>query len=100
MTKNTVTAKQISDMISDSEVHVSTIFDKVTVVSVKLPNGFVIVESSACVDPANYSEEMGREICMKRIANKLWELEGYLLADKIGKGEENETVYRQRNRRS
>ena len=89
MSKNIVTAKHISDMISDSEVHVSTIFDKVTVVSVKLPNGFVITESSGCVDPANYSEEMGREICMERITNKLWELEGYLLADKLAKEKDN-----------
>lgn len=83
MKKNTVTSKQISELIDRSEVTVSTVHDKVTIVSLKLPNGFVITESSACVDPANYDEKVGRDICMERITNKLWELEGYLLANRI-----------------
>ena len=52
-------------------------FDKCTLVCVKLENGFVLTESSACVDPANYNEEIGKEICFERIKNKIWELEGY-----------------------
>ena len=83
MKKNTVTSKQISELIDRSEVTVSTVHDKVTIVSLKLPNGFVITESSACVDPANYDEKVGRDICMERITNKLWEFEGYLLANRI-----------------
>ena len=73
MKKNTVTSKQISELIDRSEVSVSTVHDKVTIVCLKLPNGFVITESSACVDPANYDEKVGRDICMERITNKLWE---------------------------
>ena len=52
-------------------------------VSVKLKNGFIITESSACVDVKNYSVETGFDICMERIANKLWELEGYALQKKL-----------------
>lgn len=80
---NTVTEQQIKDLISNSEVEVKTVFDKVTVVCLRLPNGFVITEASGAVDPANYSEEIGRQICMERITNKLWELEGYVLAKKL-----------------
>ena len=87
MKKNTVTKKHIDDLISRAEVTVSTAHDKVTIVSLKLPNGFVITESSACVDPANYDEKVGRDICMERITNKLWELEGYLLANKLAGGQ-------------
>ena len=50
------------------------------IVVCKLANGFVITESSGAVDPANYSEEIGKEVCMERIINKLWELEGYKLS--------------------
>lgn len=41
-----------------------TLGDRTTVVRCVLRNGFEIVESSACVDPKNYSEELGAEICM------------------------------------
>lgn len=63
--------------IENSEINVSTMHDKCTIVTCKLPNGFVIVESSSCVDPKNYDKELGVEICMERIANKVYELEAY-----------------------
>lgn len=78
--KNTVTQEQINDILAQSEINVQTVYDKVTVVCCKLPNGFVITEASGAVDPTNYDEEIGKEICMERITNKLWELEGYVLA--------------------
>lgn len=78
--KNTVTQKQIDDILTKSEINVQTVYNKVTVVCCKLPNGFVITEASGAVDPTNYDEEVGKEICMERITNKLWELEGYVLA--------------------
>lgn len=87
MKKNTVTQEQIDKIIKLSEFDVKTIFDKVTVVTAKLPNGFTIVESSACVDPMNYDESIGKKICMKRIENTLWQLEGYLLQEKLFKNE-------------
>lgn len=83
MTKNTVTQEQITNLMDNAEFDVKTIFGKVTVVTAKFPNGFTVVESSACVDPANYSEEIGTEIVKKRIENQLWQLEGYLLQDKL-----------------
>ncbi|MCO7177023.1 Gp49 family protein [Sporolactobacillus kofuensis] len=83
MSTNIVTQEHIDDIFKHSEIKVQTVFDKTTVVSAKLPNGFVIVESTGCVDPANYSEEIGKEICIERIKNKIWELEGYLLQDKL-----------------
>ena len=78
--KNTVTQEQIKELLDKSEIVVKTVYDKVTVVSCKLPNGFVITESSGAVDKANYDENIGKEICMQRIEDKLWELEGYALA--------------------
>lgn len=80
---NTVTQEHINTLIEHSEIKVQTVFDKVTIVTCKLPNGFVITEASGAVDPANYDEEIGRKICMERIENKLWELEGYVLSTKL-----------------
>ena len=79
----TVNADYIGWIIENSEFHIDTVFDKCTVVSCRLPNGFVIVESSACVDPDNYNEDMGIEICTNKIVDKIWELEGYALQNRI-----------------
>ena len=81
-----VTLEQIDRLIQEAEVTTETRFGKVTVVCVKLVSGFVITEAAGCVDPANYSQETGFEICMERIKNKLWELEGYALQKKVADG--------------
>lgn len=81
---NTVTSQQIKDILKGSHVEVQTVLEKCTVVTCRLPNGFIIVESSACVDPVNYDETLGLNICMQRIENKVWELEGYALQKQLG----------------
>lgn len=83
MSKITVTEKQINDIMLSSNIHIQTVLNKTTIVTAELPNGFIIVESSSCVDPANYDERMGADICLARIANKVWELEGYRLQQKV-----------------
>lgn len=84
MTKqNTVTTDQIAEIIEKTQFDAQTVYGKTTIVSAKLPNGFVIVESSSCVDPQNYDEKVGIEICKHRIIDKIWELEGYRLQDSI-----------------
>lgn len=76
---NTVTKEQVQGILDNSKIEIQTVLKKCTVVAAQLPNGFIIVESSACVDPANYDEKLGVEICLERIKNKIWELEGYAL---------------------
>lgn len=78
-----VSPGRINWIMDNCEIEVSTIFGKCTVVTCKLPNGFIIVENSACVDPANYDEAIGLEICMNRIKDKVWELEGYMLQERV-----------------
>ena len=83
MAKNTVTQQQIDDIIANSTIDIQTVLGKCTIVTAQLPNGFIIVESSACVDPINYDEKLGSEICLNRIKNKVRELEGYKLQDTL-----------------
>jgi len=80
---NRISFDDVSEILNESDIEVFTAFDKCTVVACKLPNGFVIVESSACVDPANYDEEVGVSICFDKIRDKIWELEGYKLQDDL-----------------
>ncbi len=69
--------KMVEEFVAYTET--MTLGDRTTVVRCVLRNGFEIVESSACVDPKNYSEELGAEICMGKIKDKIWELLGFLL---------------------
>lgn len=82
-TAPTITQEHIDEIMNNSTFDVETMFHKCTIVACKLPNGFVIVESSACVSPENYDEKMGFDICMKKIKDKVWELEGYRLQSEI-----------------
>ena len=83
----TITEEYIAEILENSEFEVSTVFDKCTVVSCRLPNGFVITESSACVSPENYDAEYGADICFDKIASKVWELEAYRLQQFIWESE-------------
>lgn len=84
MTEVTYVPKEVIDgLITQSEITVKTFFGKTTVVAMKLPNGFVLVESSSCVDPLNYDEAIGVQICKQKLESKLWELEGYRLQERL-----------------
>lgn len=75
--KVSIGPKMVDDFIK--EIHVSTLGEKTTLVRCVLVNDFEIIESSACVDPKNYNEEMGKEICMEKIKDKIWSYLGFLL---------------------
>lgn len=74
---NTITQENVDSFIDYYDY--SKMGEKTTVVKATLINEFVIVESSSCVDAANYDDEIGRDICKERIKSKVWELLGFLL---------------------
>ena len=76
--KNTVTIEEVKANMQDVFVTTLKPFDKpVTFVEVRMLNGFTVRESATCVDPANYDEEIGKQICLKRIEDEIWMLLGY-----------------------
>ena len=78
-----VTQKEVDENMKDVLVRTVEEFGKPsTYVTVKMKNGFILRDSTTCIDPANYSEEIGKEICLKRIEDKIWFLLGYALQDK------------------
>lgn len=85
---NKVTQEHIDNIMKNSKFEViHKVFRKQCIVVALLPNGFTVVGESACVDPTNYSREIGRDIAMKRIESKIWELEGYALQNKLNEVE-------------
>ena len=53
----------------------------VTICNILLNNGFSIRGESACVNPENYNQDIGRKIAYDRAINSLWPLFGFLLAE-------------------
>lgn len=79
----TVTKEDVLANMQDVIVRTVIEFDKpCTYVTVRMKNGFTLRESTTCVDPANYNEETGKEICLRKIEDKVWFLLGYALQDK------------------
>ncbi len=69
--------KDIERAFDNAKVCIYTAFDKCTIVAVKLANGFVVTESSACVNPEDYDEKLGIELCMKKIVEHVYEMVAY-----------------------
>ena len=72
-----VTEEMVDDFIVR---HQSTRMGNHTVVLVELRNGFTLIEESACVDPANYDQELGEKYALAKAKKKVWNLLGFLLA--------------------
>lgn len=75
--KSTITQEDVNAFIRIVET--IKVGEKTTLVTVTLLNGFTLTESSSCVDPANYDHDMGKEICLNKIIDKVWFLLGFLL---------------------
>lgn len=76
---NLVTQEIVNDLILNSEIVCQTRLGKITVVTLVLPNGFTITESSASVNRENYDYQYGIKVCMKKIEDEIWKLEAYRL---------------------
>lgn len=54
-----------------------------TVCQLHMENGYVILGTAACVDPAKFNQAVGEKFAYEDAINKAWPLEGYLLAEEI-----------------
>lgn len=71
-----VTPQTLTDAIKHAEYFRS---DTLTVCVLTLWNGFKVIGESACADPANFDEQLGKEIAFEKAKNQIWALEGYRL---------------------
>ena len=83
------TAPRVTPALLDREVAAGkVVFTKIegtniTHCAIVLRNGFSVTGESACVDPANFDEQIGRDIALKNAREKLWPLLGFRLADEL-----------------
>lgn len=55
----------------------------VTVCCLTLRNGFKVIGKSAAANTANFNEEIGRKVARANAREQIWELEGYLLKERL-----------------
>ena len=79
--KRTLTPQDIDNAIAT--IQYSKLGQKTSVCLVTLKNGYEIVGVSSCVDPANYSQEIGNEYALKKAKDQIWMLEGYVLQNSL-----------------
>lgn len=78
--ENKIPNELVEGFIVEKEIKSERILGQLmTVVHAKLRNGMVLVETTSCVDEKNYSEEIGAEICLNNIKNKIWFSLGFML---------------------
>lgn len=69
--------EDVENFITD--VDVTTIGEKTTIVNAHTRSGFDTVRHSSCVDPKNYSEELGKQYAMEEVINSLRSHLGFVL---------------------
>lgn len=80
-----LTPDAIDAIIKDEDYHVFE-GSQLTVCCLTLQNGFTVTGESACASPENFNAELGQKIAKENARNKIWQLEGYLLKDRLFKG--------------
>ena len=70
MSEIRVTKERVDHLMGTAEKQAMVCYAKHMILIAKLENGFVIETSSGCVDPKNFDEEIGEEICTKKLEDK------------------------------
>ncbi|MFC2278557.1 MAG: Gp49 family protein [Cardiobacterium hominis] len=70
------TKEHLENLIADISYH-HLDGTTVTICALKMHSGFVVIGKSACLDPGEFSEVMGKKFAYDNAIEQLWELEGY-----------------------
>ena len=57
--------------------------DLLTFCVIVLKNGFTVTGENACVSPENHDPELGRKLARQKAIDKVWELMGYALKERL-----------------
>ena len=82
LTAPRITPERLEVVIKSEQFHVfpDTTF---TTCLLTLANGYTVLGESACASPENFNAELGRKIARDNARNKIWQLEGYLLKQRL-----------------
>lgn len=66
-----------------SETYTNLPDGRTVICQLTLRNGYTVDGKSACVSKENFNQEIGNNISRQNAREKIWELEGYLLKQKL-----------------
>lgn len=82
-----LTAERLTPAMIDSKIkniHYHIVPESTTTLcSLELINGFIVNGESACALKENFDAQIGRTIAYENARDKIWQLEGYLLTQKL-----------------
>ena len=94
MTRTAVDKQYLESRVQDVDYLVMK-DGRTTVCTITMANGFTVNGYSACVLACNFDEALGRKYSYADAFDKLWPLEGYLLAEEVysrARGDENHDI--------
>lgn len=80
---NSVTRESLDSLVARSNVEYAVFGNKLTVAVITLPSNFKVTGEASCVDANNFDKALGEKYALENAVEKLWELEGYLLANDL-----------------
>lgn len=87
VTRKRVSLGSLENKIEEVEYINPNCLPHMTIAVVMMTNGFAIVGTSTTADPANYDVDVGRQFAYENAVRQIWQLEGYLLREKLHKEE-------------
>ena len=78
---NSVAKEILDSLVARSNVEYAVFGNKLTVAVITLPSSFKVTGEASCVDANNFDKALGEKYALENAVEKLWELEGYLLAN-------------------
>jgi len=78
-----VTEASIKDKIASAEYILAGPLKQLTIAILTMSNGFIVTGVSAPASPANFDAEVGKRYAFDNAFKQLWQLEGYLLRQKL-----------------
>jgi len=84
-----ITQAHVESEIKEEMYHVFP-GTEVTVCCLVLQNDYTVTGTSACASPENFDEELGRKIARDKAEQEIWQLEAYLLKERMSEKEKVE----------
>lgn len=74
-----------AEVLQSSQIEDLKRLETTTLCFLVLKNGYTLVGKSACADPAEYKEEVGKKFAREDAVRQIWALEGYVLKQSLSK---------------
>lgn len=80
--ENKVTKEALAAKVKAS-IFIQPATTSTTICLLRMENGAIVTGESHCAHPDNFDKDIGEQVAKRNAVDKAWELEGYLLRERI-----------------